>query len=75
VQGYAKELLSALEHMHNASIIHCDIKPQNIMLTMSNSAKLADFGTAQIVGQDDDTISNARGTYEFLAPECCSSEK
>ena len=37
-------------------------------------AKLADFGTACIFG-DNDIMSNARGTYEFLAPECCNPEQ
>lgn len=36
--------------------------------------KVADFGTAQLFDTDD-TLYNARGTYEFLAPECCNSER
>ena len=36
-------------------------------------AKLADFGTACMFG-DTDVMSHARGTYEFLAPECCNPE-
>jgi len=37
-------------------------------------AKLADFGTASIIG-DNDILSGARGTYEFLAPECTNPEQ
>lgn len=37
-------------------------------------AKLADFGTASIIG-DNDILSGAKGTYEFLAPECCNPEQ
>ncbi len=37
-------------------------------------AKLADFGTASIFC-DNDILSGARGTYEFLAPECCNPDQ
>ena len=37
-------------------------------------AKLADFGTASIIGEND-ILSGSRGTYEFLAPECCNPEQ
>jgi len=44
-------------------------------VNQSQTAKLADFGTAQFIDIEDDKITSARGTYEFLAPECCAANK
>lgn len=41
-----------------------------MLVDENNQCKLADFGTASIIGENDILIG-ARGTYEFLAPECC----
>ena len=63
-------MIKALDCIHRHRVLHCDIKPQNVLLDEHNVCKLADFGTATIFG-DNDILTGARGTYEFLAPECC----
>ena len=73
VQKFARDLIQAVDCIHKHRVLHCDIKPQNILVDDNNEAKLADFGTASIIG-DNDILSGARGTYEFLAPECCNTE-
>lgn len=73
VQVYTRHLVQALDCIHKHRILHCDIKPQNVLVDEFGIAKLADFGTASIIG-DNDILSGARGTYEFLAPECCNPE-
>jgi serine/threonine-protein kinase len=52
-----------MEYAHNMGVVHCDIKPQNIMVTDQFVVKLADFGTASMITKDDDTLNSARGTY------------
>lgn len=37
-------------------------------------AKLADFGTAELHENGDDTLTKTEGTYHFLSPECCNPD-
>ncbi|KAI3938780.1 hypothetical protein MKW98_011932, partial [Papaver atlanticum] len=51
-------------------IIHCDIKPQNILMDQNNSPKIADFGLAKLLKQDQTkTFTAMRGTRGYIAPE------
>ncbi|XP_059068808.1 G-type lectin S-receptor-like serine/threonine-protein kinase At2g19130 [Cryptomeria japonica] len=54
-------------------IIHCDIKPENILLDSDFSPKVADFGLAKLVGRDfSRVLTTTRGTRGYLAPEWIS---
>ncbi|XP_048434418.1 G-type lectin S-receptor-like serine/threonine-protein kinase At2g19130 [Pyrus x bretschneideri] len=56
-------------------IIHCDIKPDNILLDAEYSPKLADFGLAKLVGRHHSRVlTTMRGTVGYLAPEWFSGE-
>ena len=46
VRCYARQILSALAHIHERGVAHRDIKPANILLSTSGTIKVADFGTA-----------------------------
>lgn len=51
-------------------IIHCDIKPQNVLLDSNYTAKISDFGMAKLLMKDRTrTSTNVRGTMGYLAPE------
>jgi hypothetical protein len=51
-------------------IIHCDIKPENILLDNKLVAKVADFGLAKLMGRDfSRVLTTMRGTVGYLAPE------
>ncbi|XP_060211534.1 G-type lectin S-receptor-like serine/threonine-protein kinase LECRK2 [Lycium barbarum] len=53
-----------------AQIIHCDIKPQNVLLDESLTANIADFGIAKLLGKDQTgTTTKVRGTRGYVAPE------
>jgi serine/threonine protein kinase len=54
-------------------IIHCDVKPENILLDSDFVPKVADFGLAKLVGRDfSRVLTTMRGTRGYLAPEWIS---
>ncbi|KAJ0241973.1 G-type lectin S-receptor-like serine/threonine-protein kinase [Hirschfeldia incana] len=54
-------------------IIHCDIKPENILLDSEFCPRVADFGLAKLVGRDfSRVLTTMRGTRGYLAPEWIS---
>jgi serine/threonine protein kinase len=62
-----------LHHSCQECIIHCDIKPQNILLDASFVPKVADFGMAKFLGRDfSRVLTTFRGTIGYLAPEWIS---
>ncbi|KAL6200675.1 hypothetical protein ACLB2K_030456 [Fragaria x ananassa] len=67
--GVSKGLLYLHEEC-SSQIVHCDIKPQNILLDDSFTARISDFGLAKLLRLDQTrTITGIRGTKGYVAPE------
>ena len=64
------KILSALDHAHRAGIVHCDIKPANVMVTDGGRVKIMDFGTARVRGPRAGTKDRFTiGTPAYMSPE------
>jgi serine/threonine protein kinase len=57
---------SGLAHLHSLGIVHCDIKPENILLGADLRPKIGDFGLARLISQRQ---PQHRGTRVYMAPE------
>ena len=66
----AKDIASALAHAHANNLVHCDIKPHNILMMADGSAKVADFGIARAVTESTMTYTgNVVGSVHYFSPE------
>jgi serine/threonine-protein kinase len=67
-----RQLLLALEHMHSRCLIHCDVKPSNLLIEPSDvgapRVKLIDFGLCALAGFRD-PAKKPRGTLAYMSPE------
>ncbi|XP_072971456.1 uncharacterized protein [Typha angustifolia] len=56
VRAYGKQLFIALKHLRNCGVLHCDIKPDNMLVNEAkNVLKLCDFGNAMFAGKNEIT--------------------
>ena len=71
-----KQVVSGAARAHRIGIIHRDLKPQNILVTDSGTAKIADFGIASIQSLAQVTQTDViMGSLHYLAPELARGEK
>ncbi|KAI4901027.1 hypothetical protein NFI96_034304 [Prochilodus magdalenae] len=73
VQFYAAEILCALEHLHQHSIVYRDLKPDNILLDDYGHIRLSDLGLAVILAEGQ-LVRGKVGTAGYMAPEVIKNE-
>jgi len=67
VLSYGEQMLEALAYAHRRRIIHCDVKPENLILFPEGRLRLGDFGIARIALRT--LAASGSGTVGYVAPE------
>ncbi|KAM3128618.1 hypothetical protein pb186bvf_019315 [Paramecium bursaria] len=72
IKDIVKQIIEGLEYIHQKDIIHCDIKPANIIINKLNGqleVTIIDFGLSVDVSKTKGLTEGARGTINYMAPE------
>ncbi len=69
---WALDTCDALAHAHEQGIVHCDLKPANLLLDESGKIRVTDFGLARSLIEETPRIAEVEGTAPFMAPEQAS---
>jgi serine/threonine-protein kinase len=78
VVSLGTQIVAALEEAHEHEIVHCDLKPGNVVVTPKGQAKVLDFGLAKLVHPAEElataddlskTTGLGAGTLPYMAPE------
>ena len=68
------QICDALQFAHDEGIVHRDIKPENVLIDIRGRVKIADFGLAKLLGQEQTEgaltqTNQVMGTLRYMAPE------
>ncbi|NDJ85037.1 MAG: serine/threonine protein kinase [Chloroflexi bacterium] len=75
ISSLLRAVANALDYAHQRGVIHCDIKPANIMFDNQGHAVLVDFGIARLVYDTQGTSQKITGTPVYMAPEQWNAEQ
>ncbi len=69
-----KKISDGVGYAHRAGLVHCDLKPQNIMVTLDNKVKITDFGVSRALAtiQPDEHSDIVWGSPQYFSPEQAS---
>ena len=67
--SFTEQILEAVAHAHEHRIIHCDLKPENLILFPDSRLRLADFGIAKVALHTRTLYASGAGTVGYIAPE------
>jgi serine/threonine protein kinase len=73
VRGIVEQIAKGLQAFHRLEMLHQDLRPDNVMIDRTGTAKIIDFGSVRIAGiadnADEDIPEHILGTAQYTAPE------
>jgi serine/threonine protein kinase len=66
VATYVKQVILAMQYLHEQRVIHRDLKPENLLISHNHTVKLSDFGWAVHTSNSRKTFC---GTIDYICPE------
>jgi serine/threonine protein kinase/Tfp pilus assembly protein PilF len=79
IAAWISQLCDALDYAHNrARVIHCDLKPSNLMVNRSGDLKITDFGIARSLADSVSRLTAAQrrsGTLVYMSPQQLNGER
>ncbi|XP_058113271.1 mitogen-activated protein kinase kinase 5-like [Magnolia sinica] len=67
---FARQILLGLTYLHRKKIVHCDIKPKNILINSQDQIKICDFGLSVILSEATSICeTGTQGTIAYMSPE------
>lgn len=65
IAGWMDEVAQALHYVHAKQMVHCDLKPANLLVDEEGHVRVADFGNSRVLSESGGTL----GTLFYMAPE------
>jgi serine/threonine protein phosphatase PrpC len=76
VRGIVEQIANGLQAFHRLEMLHQDLRPENVMIDATGTAKIIDFGSVRVAGIAEDFGGEPEvlGTVQYTAPECFLGE-